>query len=524
MRLCIVGPHENYLELAGVRIRYKRLMDRMAARGVTVEIKAMGDIRTKALTKHDIYLISKCYDARALLLARSVADLGRPIGVDLFDDYFSQVGDSRFVHHRHWLRTLGGMIDFALGSTPRMGEVAAHFLPGKPIHVLNDPFDVLDAPVIGQGLAANLERCLATRQIPVGWFGTGDNHHFPVGLSDLHAFGSALSVWQRHGYTVELSILTNARALTVGSLEMLRSLPVPHTIAEWSEEKEKALIARSLFCFLPTNAQNFSVAKSLNRAVTVLTGGSQVLSAGFPLYTPLGDFIYRDAEQLVHDMEARKLAVRRETLPMLAEHLRECADPDVEADGLTKFLRERNARRRSPGMRVTAGEAQSYGMVHGLQSNGETHKFVQRGGHLSIGLPFSPPKLNYDLRFILDISKTALDLEMTKAAMLRLPDDLHASVMELAVPVGKRTHLLAGCVSDPWLLARIRSFTAPVTAAGINPIYQTVTRDILIQLRRLIPEMATFMSEMEPILWFDWTSAAPAKVTAYAISGDHRAN
>ena len=80
---------------------------------------------------------------------------------------------------------------------------------------------------------------------------------------------------------------------------MLRRLAVPYSVEEWSEERERLLLSRALVSFLPVNAQNFSVVKSLNRAVSALCAGCQVLSSGYPLYESLAPFVYRDPDRLL---------------------------------------------------------------------------------------------------------------------------------------------------------------------------------------------------------------------------------
>lgn len=288
--------------------------------------------------KHDAYLFSKCYDARAFILGRLLRANKKLVGVDLFDDYFSQTGRSQFVCLRDWLRTMSNLVDFHLSSTERMRGVAATYMPSIPGHVMNDPFSGLDREQVAASVERNLMETVSTGVLQVGWFGIGDNRHFPVGLQDLCAFGSILSELARGGLVVELSILTNRRALNADALAMLARLPVPWHLDEWTEDKERDLLAHTLVSFIPVNAQNFSVAKSLNRAASALTGGAQVLSTGFPLYASLGDFIYRRPQDLLDDISNRSLRLRGQTIPALEACLATTGDPRAEARNLSLFM------------------------------------------------------------------------------------------------------------------------------------------------------------------------------------------
>jgi hypothetical protein len=72
-----------------------------------------------------------------------------------------------------------------------MRQVAGEFAPGKPCHVLNDPFDKLDQATLGRRLEEKAAKARADRRIDVLWFGNGDNPVFPVGLTDLAAYAGA---------------------------------------------------------------------------------------------------------------------------------------------------------------------------------------------------------------------------------------------------------------------------------------------------------------------------------------------
>ena len=402
MKICVLAPSASYLASAGVRVRYRRIEGPLSELGHELSVVPIAQFKRPQDFKHDVYIVSKCYDARALVAARLIAARGAALGVDLFDDYFSQVSDSRFTWRREWLTALLASADFILCSTPAMQAIAQRIAPNHPAHILNDPYGQLDRRAVAAALAGKLEQLHQTRTLRLGWFGVGSNPYFSVGLADLAAFGRELAPLRTSRFDVRLEILTNRRAVTADALAALRRLALPFELDEWSEHREATLLERCTACFLPVNAQSFSVAKSLNRAVTALTGGTQVLSAGYPLYEPLGKFVYRDAGQLLADLEDRRPLLRPETLESFADLMESYASPTVEAHKLAAFLQKSSQRPTTPMPHLA--------VVHGPHSTRDAHLFVQSMGGLSVASPFATQQLPYDLRFVLRPNGPGVDL------------------------------------------------------------------------------------------------------------------
>src|SRR4051794_38252147 len=105
MNIRVLIPSEEYRGYAGARIRYGRLAAELQERGITLTLQDIGEFAPEHETT-DALLISKCHDARALVAAAAAYQRGQLVGVDLFDDYFSQTGDSRLVRYRNWLKQL----------------------------------------------------------------------------------------------------------------------------------------------------------------------------------------------------------------------------------------------------------------------------------------------------------------------------------------------------------------------------------------------------------------------------------
>ena len=337
MKICVVVPSTAYLNQAGARIRYARLQPVLAALGHEIGFHTTEEV-DPADRRFDLYLFSKCYDAGAVLLAMAARRHQAVVGVDLFDDMFSHDADVRTIHYRRWAADIAPYVDFALCSTERMAEIAENVFERRPVHVMHDPWDDFDIAALNEKVDRKYRRALATREIDVAWFGVGDNPFFPVGLSDLFAFGGELQRLESSGFKVMLRILTNERALTERGLRMIEQLPVSHHVDVWSIEGERALLDNSILTFLPVNGQKFSVAKSLNRCMSALAAGTQVLSAGHPLYAPLDRFLYRDPAAFLDDLDRGALRVRAETTAALHGEFERFGNPTVEAEQLIAFL------------------------------------------------------------------------------------------------------------------------------------------------------------------------------------------
>ena len=500
MKVCVLVPSDEYTKQAGVRIRYQRIIKNLGILGFDLQVVPIQNFSRPVQFTHDIYIISKCYDARVLLVACRLARSRKPVGVDLFDDYFSQTYDSRFTRLRVWLHALLQSVDFILCSTPGMRDLAANLAPGLAIHVMNDPSLQIDAEAMRLAMRRRLDYIHKTKILNIGWFGIGDNPHFPVGLIDLIAFSGELARLQTRGFNVRLGILTNRRAMTADGLAMLRRLPVPYTLEEWTEDRETALLVKSLVCFLPVNAQNFSTVKSLNRAVTTLSAGVQVLSAGYPLYEPLSPFIYRDPEGLLDDIEGHSPKLREETLPELLYLLKQWADPEEEARKLAEFLGM--CLKRKANISIASKKQPVAAVIHGKKTIGDVHKFTQRMGTLSISSPFCVQKLNFDIRFSFLADGTGIEAFISEKYCSMLSQD----VQQLLSPHGK---ILDRIYQKLDLSNLVPNIMPAGTALGLidSPItfaasYARVMANVEKQVEFLFPGIVCLYSEHSKLPWW----------------------
>ncbi|BBC71347.1 conserved hypothetical protein [Altererythrobacter sp. B11] len=494
MTLTFLVPSPTYLTSAGNRIRYQRLREPLARAGQTLNITTVdrldAGIRPE---KQDIFLFSKVQDARGVALAQALRSHGARVGVDLFDDYFSQTNDARFAQQRLWLGAMARTADFFLCSTQRMKQTVQPYFGEVPGHVLNDPFDRFDLAQLGRRLVSKRQAALASRRIDVLWFGMGDNPNFPVGLHDLAHFGNLLNGFRQNGFDVRLKVLTNARALDTRGLSLLRRLSVRAEIEEWTRARETALLEESLVSFLPVNAQSFSIAKSLNRAVTALTGGTQILAGGYPLYAPLNPFLYRDAQSLLEDLITDTLKVSATTLETLGAELDRLSSPTVEAAALVTFLDA------IPAPSPDTAQA-PLAILHGERSTGAIHKFARNRNWLSLGSPFTPVGLAYDAHLALFESARSPSLRLTKSAAEMVVSPMAAQIRRLAGAVEGLTHEIRSDAFDEKLCALLASVPAATGSGARMALYPHVIEAARSLYTRLFGPLNFFDSELNPLL------------------------
>ena len=408
MKLVVFVPSPEYLNNAGARIRYDRIRPKLADRAVELEIQDIGGFAPDS-TEADVVIISKCHDPVSIVIAAALRQRGILVGVDLFDDYFSQRQESRLSRYRTWLAQMLALCDFALCSTDTMAAVARQYRPDIAAHVMNDPApeSVIDLSSV---LATKIRQMQECGTMTVGWFGVGDNPQFPIGLHDLANYGGELQELRRSGLDVNLRVLTNRRALTARGLELVAALPVPTTTAEWSEDAERELLDSAFVAFLPVNSQPFSQAKSLNRAVTALSSGCQVLSVGHPLYAQLDPLIYRDAADLVDDIAKGTLRLSPRRLTTFRRLIKKVASADVEASAFLDFLGKLEHRPLPEGRLV---------VLHGHSTSGAAHKLVQRLGGLSAASPACTTGLGFDVTFKATVTGVAMEVSEKAAQRVK---------------------------------------------------------------------------------------------------------
>lgn len=499
MRLLVAVPSAEALGGAGVRIRYRRLAAPLARRGVTLEVATVDEVELARLEGLGALVLSKATDVRAAALAHGCRRQGVRVVLDLFDDYYSQTDRTALRHLQRELRQLLPLLDGALVSTEPMAEVARAHLAGLPLHALRDPRDEDDTQAVADlqaGLERRLREAAATGVLSVAWFGMGDNPHFDVGLHDLAAGSDQLRALERGGWRVELTVLTNERALGGTGLRALRALPIATRVEPWSEDRERELLSRSLVAFLPVARQSFSRVKSPNRGITALGSGCQILNTGHPLYDDYAAFVYRDPAELLQDLAARRLKLRAQTMGDLIQlfDLHACADREAEA--LAGFM---------SGLPAGVPPKGPLVVVHGIRINAEQHKTCRKHGGFSVASPLTRGTLGWDLTFQGRTDGSQLAAVLSDRLLKAIADDTRRRIASKVDAGTQGRHVVA-------LEALDEDFTAPAGGARralaralgasslpemlvMSPWSMACTSRIV---RRLLPAARLVVNEQQP--------------------------
>lgn len=505
MRLLFIVPSNAHKTTAGARIRY----DRLALSGdyFDVSILSIGELTRDDFSSCDVCILSKTYSSEAIAIAQAVKSMGKIVGLDLFDDYFTQWGDSRLLKFRRWLRRACEVCDFALCSTGAMRRIVGHYAAELPVHILPDLYPEIDPEALAPVVAEKLARTKRERSIDLLWFGIGSNPLFPVGLQDLAAYASGLRALASGGFKPTLTILTNRPALRPERLAQLSRLPIDYRIEFWSLEAEKEALAKAFACFLPVNGQSFSRAKSLNRALTAISAGAQVLSPGFPLYAELDPVIYEDPAELVVDAEMGRCRICEDNVAEVARIVAKTSAVTSLASDLALFLEARireNEEKKSSGA-CPAG----IGLIYGLTLDVQALMGANAAGVLSIASPFVQLERAYDVRFDYT-SGRRFDIWITPQMKGHLAPDLGA---RLAAPVKRgKLKMHKVDIGDAALLEK----KPPISPGDLRPILQETEayRSLLGEVERvcriLFPAFQFSLAEIN-------ASRAPA-VTAPSLA------
>jgi hypothetical protein len=500
MKILVIIPSREWFDAAGVRIRYKRLIEPLSMLGINLKLAAIDDKEVELETSIDILLISKVMDFRSYLLAKYYSSIGVRIGLDLFDDYFSQRDRTAFRHLQYWLSRMETVISFALCSTPAMYEISRKYLSSVPAYLLQDPAERLpNLTEFSNNLNQKILNAKNNKEIEIAWFGIGDNPHFDVGLHDLAANSDFIDRLSRSGYSVHLMILTNERSLTEGTIHMLSRLSTSYKVMLWSAEIESQVLQQSLIAFLPVGFQRFSRAKSTNRCTTALVHGCQVLTSGYSLYKDYANFIYDNPAPLLDDIDNNCLRLNPETIDNLINVLSMIASPEREATGFANFINRTEHSDATINYHLV--------IIHGISHSTESHDHTQRLGGLSVASPLSRHKLEYDFQFV----------EHKSDLQLRISQNFKSKASQLIVSCIKNSKKTINPNSfeliDIKLLCNIAGILPDKTIAIINYALKVKTlqekmllvRRVMIIMERLvracIGEADIYYNERQAGVW-----------------------
>jgi len=505
VKIAVIVQSEKFLASAGVQIRYLRFKAMLSeADEAELVFLTLHALEAERQYTADVYLFVKTFTADALTLMAHLSGLRKVVGQDLFDDYFSQFGDARLARFRTWLGRSAPFTDFAVCTTSRMSEVVRSYLPDVPITPVDDPMHHLDRDALDRRLAAKLLRMRRERRVRLIWFGIGDNPYFPVGLQDFIANAEAVTDLQKAGWAVDVTVLTNDRALTSLTLPRLAKLPATIDLTTWSVAVERKALEEADAVLLPVSGQSFSRAKSLNRAITAIENGCQVISQGFPLYRRLDPLIYTDVGQFALDLTRGALRVSALTLNEQADRLRTLGDPRTLTVSFLSACRQafkgkKQATSAAPGLLC---------VLHGMESPVAQHKLVSRLGGLSVKTPFHDARWNYHLRFDVEGGQLVVLIEGGQVGRLaagiqvdQRPRIVHErTFLEVLLPdAASASEVPIHCIASPHLAARLAVYPALMRHA------ERVVRHLFPQPRVLVSERNVASFATQP-----WQQPPPA--------------
>jgi hypothetical protein len=246
------------------------------------------------------------------------------------------------------------------------------------------------------------------------------------------------------------------------------------------------------------NHQNFSIAKSLNRGISALTGGTQILSAGFDLYDAIGPFRYRDADPLLADLEEGNLRLRPQTLPALKECMSGLADPANEAGWLLEFLKGLPPVARSDIS--TGATGPSHAIVFGSRAPSAVTTFAQQRGIALIGTPFCLPSSRFNLYFDFRDGVGPVEVRISKQGATMVGPSMQPFIRE----DGRKEHTYPFVIAladdeNGAILRNLRPHMVK-TRAGQMVHYARVMGAIERISHRLLPGARIYLSELEPPL------------------------
>jgi hypothetical protein len=495
-RICVLVSSDDPFRQARARSRYLPLSAELSKLGAELSIMPLGSIgHTRELT-HDVYIVSDCYDPPALLLAEYLRRAGKLIGVDLVEDHFC-AEDATVAPSCGWLSSMVKASDFLVCGAQSLKAVAERHAPGLPTHVLGEvqlPRDAVDPAL---ALADKLARFARNRRLTVGWLALGSDPLAPVELAELGCFGEELARLGAPGVPVQLQILTRSR-VSAESLVSLSRLGLPFELLDWSEERQDAVMRKSLVLFLPVDAQASHSSIPESQAIAALLSGCQVLATGYPLPARVSPFVYRDAQRLRDDLLADGSALKERSESALAL-LSRSASAEAAASELLTFLQ--SVTRNETTSRV-ASKGPWAAVVHGRNAPASAHKYAQKFQALSVATPFAlAKKLNFNVRFVSRASGTGLDVLISQSQLSILTPEVRrrlvsaGKILETSYSRIGLEELLPDTVFDGVAMSTIDDAT--VCAAAYGPVAALVER----ALKVLVPGIECFHSDSSSLPW-----------------------
>lgn len=500
-RICVLVSSEDAFRQARARRRYLPLAAELSKHGVELEIRPVDSIGHARELAHDVYIVNESYEIFPLVVAQHLRRSGKRIGVDLVEDHFS-AEDAISRPLRVWLSSMGLAADFLLCATESLRGVADRYAPGLPVHVLACGHPHFDAAKLALTLGDKIRRFAQSGLLTVGWLARIDHPLVPVALAELASFGEELARLPSPSLKkVQLEVLTQGPTSS-DDMASISRLGLPFEIHEWSEERQEALLQRSLVSFVPVAASAF--AQRVDQVVTALLSGCQVLATGYPLPAALSPFIYRDSERLRDDLVAGSPALGEQNVLHLAQlhqvrrldgapGKQAAASPENAASQLIGFLRAGDKIAKAAPVATKSPIA---AILHGANSPPSAHKVAQKVDALSVATPFAlTKKWNFHIRFVPRSGGAGMDVLISKSQSQLLAPPLRQRL----VSAGKILDTSYDRIGLEDVLPDVRlDGTAMATIddpAALAAAYGPVTALVARAMKALLPGIRCFHSD-----------------------------
>jgi hypothetical protein len=298
---------------ASVRIRVLAVIAELAARGVDAGVFREGE----PLDDSALVVFCKTYRPYDLDLARRLRGAGVTVAFDLCDNHFLLPEP-----HRERLVGMMQLADLWVFSTEVLRDIAqSHLGVSRPSAVIPDAVDLRMeqwvrgawrrvTEAIPQRLwrrAAGIER--HSRDLRLIWFGNHAGSFGDAGLRHLAALRPLLESLAGT-FPIALTVVSNSyptyRSVTAGW--KLRTQYVPWSLLTFVDVLRMHAIA-----VIPISVNEFTVAKSNNRAALALAHGVAVVADGIPSYEEFRDCAFIDdwggIERYLRDVRLREAHV-----------------------------------------------------------------------------------------------------------------------------------------------------------------------------------------------------------------------
>jgi hypothetical protein len=382
---------------AGYRVRTLPIVEAVRRRGVAVTVRPLSELPGRvdaAMKEVSAIVVAKPADTMAALAMRRFATCGKPVVVDLFDNYFAWSPSLvRKQVQWQWLRALSNA-SLVMTSGPFLRDVVSS-ITDLPVLTVGD---AVPSPVSVEAVNAKWP---VRRRLRLAWFGISANPYFAAGIEDL-AFAAPmirqLLLRLPEALQTQLVVCTNRTPAVEPALAMLRTYGIEAVFEDWTDAGCDRLLRDSHVALLPTNAGAFALAKTHNRCSDALVRGCLVLASPSGPYGDIGGGVYSSLDALLEALlvsdPGRVLEDTGKSLDVLGRR----NDTERQVDALLQRLRGLG---RATGSSRAGAESigDSAALIAG-RTRPDPVKQCRSWNYLTVGHDDSGLAMNYDFRLL----------------------------------------------------------------------------------------------------------------------------